>query len=126
MNLMVSKEDIESIFGPEYDRIRDVAQSLSSLEDDGDREIFLLAHTFSNVAAPIMGNIQLRRSFATVIEICDHAIDRIKHPEETLDGHPVQTVHSVHFMELQDEYLSILDSIKKKATDNRKFLGLTI
>lgn len=113
---------LDDLLNNDFDRMRQVASRLKELEDSNDREVFEIAHTFANVGAPIRGNIALGKTLEEILKVCDHARDRLENFEISIDGQPVQTVHSSTFFMAQKEYLDILRSIRDKIIENQNLL----
>jgi len=113
---------IKEVLKPEFNRMSAEARKLLDLEKNGDREVFLLCHKFANYASPIGGYIELRKPIEDILQVCEYAIGKLQ-DEDTLEIiKPIPTVHSQLFFTLQEEYLDILNTVKRKLAENKHLL----
>lgn len=122
MTFTPNNAELDSLLNSDFEEMRAIVSRLRELEKSGDREIFEIAHIFANVASPIRGNIALGSPLQKIMEVCDYAKLKLEDCELRIDGVPFHTVHSKNFIEVQQRYLGILESVRNKILRNRHLL----
>ena len=122
MTFRAKNAELDDLLNSDFSDMSKIARELKKLEQSPDQEVFEISHTFANVAAPIRGNIGLGSNIEKVLEVCDHAKQRLEDFEMSVDRRPVQTVHSESFFNARRQYLDILLSVRRKIVENQHLL----